>query len=574
MGNKILQTIQDFRLRRGSAHITTQARVRAKIATLVLLCLGCLMAFPLLAPGFYTSHDGELHLGRIPAYAHELFSGQFPVRWSSSLSYHYGSPIFSFVYPLPYWFAAGVYQITGSSILALKLTLLLTFLASGVALYRYVFLWKKDELVAFVSAAVYLFLPYRMLNMYTRVAFGEAVAFLFPPLVMLGGLYLKRQEFSKGILLTALSVAALILSHNAMSLIFVGPLFLWFFIANDPAISTLKNKGQTIMLYLGSWMSGLLLSAFFWFPALIEKKYTFVEKFLQDKDFHAYFLSPNQLINQAWLLPENAAPAFWGITGLLILVLSVRQLKIQKSLELSSLLAFLLLALFMTTQYSQVLWENVPFLPFFQLPWRFLSLTVWATALLIPFALNSIRFRKIFALGILLLIFMESFPSTQVLRKLEMADAAFDTYPGSTTWHEEGTPIWTAGTPTEFPTQAFVTDEFVMVTPGVQTSTRKNFDIQTMQASSFVLPHFYFPGWKARLNGQEVPIEFQDMNHRGLMKVAIPTGESQLAFTFEKTNTRLFAEFVSLSGVILVIGLLGIVHYNYKNRSVFKKIFG
>ncbi len=543
----------------------------------LLIVLGCVIAWPLIFAGFYTSHDGELHLGRIPAYAHQVFAGQFPVRWSDTLNFRYGSPIFSFMYPLPYLLASGIYGVTASAITALKITMLLTFLASGLAFYSYVYLWKKDELLAFVSAAVYLLLPYRMLTIYTRVAFGEAVAFLFPPLIMLGSLYLKRKEFKKGILVTALSVAGLILSHNAMSLIFVGPLFLWFFIAQDPGFFSLpsKLKLQTSILYLGSWLSGLLLSAFFWMPAWIEKKYTFVEQFLQDKDFHSYFLSPAQLLHQNWSLPDNAAPAFWGVTAVSIFAVSLWQLYKKRTLELAVIIGFLVLALFMTANTSAVLWENIPFLPFFQLPWRFLSLAVWATALLVPFAVKDLPYRSVVAAVIVGLLLFESFPSTQVLTKLTTPDSYFTSYPGSTTWHEEGTPIWTAGSPASFSEKEFIVDETVVVTQQdagasqsittpTNTATLRTYSVTATQPTTFVLQHLYFPGWKAYVNNQETPIEFQDIEHRGLMKIALPAGSNHIEFRFEKTTTRLVAELISIGGVLLLVALLGSTYLSEK----------
>src|SRR5690606_1012598 len=103
-----------------------------------------------------------------------------------------------------------------------------------------------------------------------------------------------------------------------------------------------------------------------------------------------YFLSPLQIVYQIWQSDPKQTPAFWGITGLFIFLIVLYKIIVQKKhvdLATKFLMFTTLFSLFMTTHFSAIIWENVPLLAFFQLPWRFLSLSVWATALLIPFAL-------------------------------------------------------------------------------------------------------------------------------------------------------------------------------------------
>lgn len=523
-----------------------------------LILLACFMVYPLLLPGFYVSHDGELQLGRIPAYAHELVAGQFPIRWSSTLQYGFGSPIFSFMYPLPYWLAAGFYLISGSAIFSLKVTLLLTFMASGLLFFCYIYVWKKELLTSFVAAATYLFLPYHLLNIFTRVAFGEAVAFMMPPVIMIGGWYFAKQVYSQGIIWTTLGVAGLILAHNAMALIFVGPLFLWPFVAHFTEVKQKRMYLKTVAYHVTSWISGLLLAAFFWLPAVLEKKYTMVDLYLKTKDFHEYFVELDKILHSTWAISNVETPAFWGFAGAIIFAFylySIWRKRKNGKVNFVAVTAgiFLLISLVMTTSYSLFIWENVPFLPYFQLPWRFLSLSVWATALLVPFALEAVSAKKLLAVAIIGILIVESFPITQTLRPLPMQDAFFDTYPGSTTWHEEGTPIWTAGSPSNYSELEYVVSDDAIIQNTESTSILREYSIRTAQEIPFILQHFYFPGWKAYINGQEAPIEFQDIEYRGLMKVTLPAGENTLQFIFTRTKVRLLSEWLSVSGLFLAI---------------------
>jgi uncharacterized membrane protein YfhO len=50
-----------------------------------------------------------------------------------------------------------------------------------------------------------------------------------------------------------------------------------------------------------------------------------------------------------------------------------------------------------------------------------------------------------------------------------------------------------------------------------------------------VLTDSWFPGWKAKVNGEELPVERVDYVIRG---VPIPAGESRVEFTYEPASWR------------------------------------
>jgi hypothetical protein len=520
--------------------------MRTRMNLLLILAAVFVVIMPLFRPGFFVSHDGELHLGRIPAYARELSSLQFPVRWSSTLNYEFGTPIFSFMYPLPYLLTSVPYWLTNSAIFSLKLVLGLSILLSAFAMYSFVKAWKNDEFAAVFASVVYTWMPYRLLNIYTRVALGEAVAFIFPPVMMLGALWLYQGKLSRGVLLTWLGVAGLVLSHNAMSLMFVGPLFLWYFVAHVQSFKS-PQEIRKIAILVGAWISGILTSAFFWLPALLEKKYTLIDSQLVSKDFSKYFISVAELLHTPWSSNSELTPAFFGVSGLLIAVIAIIGLYKFRSRATAFLLLMLALSLVMTMSVSRVLWENLPLLPYFQLPWRFLSLTVWATALLVPTSLSvMVKGKWFFAALVITLLALQGFGSLSILTPAQYVDAHFEKYPGTTTWHEEGTPIWTAGAADKYPESPFLTADGVTVQVIQSITVHKSFSTTSTESAQFVLQQVYFPGWKSSLNGVEQPIQFQDPSARGLMLVELPAGENIVEFQFTKTKVRATAEILSI----------------------------
>ena len=47
---------------------------------------------------------------------------------------------------------------------------------------------------------------------------------------------------------------------------------------------------------------------------------------------------------------------------------------------------------------------------------------------------------------------------------------------------------------------------------------------------------FYFPGWKVLVDAKEVPIEFQDMNYRGVITYNVPSGNHEVVVKFTDTK--------------------------------------
>lgn len=499
---------------------------------IILLILTIISIFPLMHSGFYTSQDGELHLARIAAYSQALKNGQFPVRWAANLNYNYGYPIFNFVYPLPYLLASGFNLVGLGLAVSLKLVLGLSLVLSAVFMYQAISFKFKNQLAGLTAAVVYTFMPYRILNVYVRAALGEAVAFVFPPLILLG-------YWEKNYWLMILGITGLILSHNALAMVFLG--FLGLMMIKD-----IKKIVLPFGLSLG-------LTAWFWLPSLLELKYTLAKIYLSQKDFHDYFVTIKNLIYMPWGFRGEETPTYVGLAGLIIMFFFTWRLfkgKINRWLS-GVVLGSWLLSIFLCTRYSVWLWENLPLIAFFQLPWRWLSLTVLTTAL----AAGMMRRGQVI---IIILTIALALPILKTLPYEIVDENYFQHYPKTTTWHNEGSPVWTAGEADSYPITVYKVIGPATVSGWQKQDLKHEFNISSQDAVRFIDNTIYFPGWRVLIDGKAWEIQFQDPVYRGLITFNIPSGDHKIEVIFTRTRVRLIAELISLLsffGLFIVLKL-------------------
>ncbi len=189
---------------------------------LVLFSLLPLLDF--LKAGLPLTHDGQDHVARIANFYQSLSEGNFIPRWAANLNWGYGHPILMFLYPLPSYFAC-FFRFLGFSLVdTTKIVFCLGFILSGVFMY----LWLREiwgEEAGLMAGLLYMFAPYRFVDLYVRGAIGENLAFVWPPLICYFALKFSKKPYWRYFVGGSLSLAFLILSHNAISLMFLPVVF-------------------------------------------------------------------------------------------------------------------------------------------------------------------------------------------------------------------------------------------------------------------------------------------------------------------------------------------------------------
>src|SRR5579872_3328328 len=195
-----------------------------KILSANFLAISALLLFSIIGlkglstPGFYTSHDGETHTARIAQYYNAIKDGQYPPRIAESLYNYLGSPIFVYIYPIPYALGALIHATGFSYVNTFKILMSLGFIFSGLFSYFWFKEVFKSEKAAFAGAMFYTWVPYRFLLIYVRASLSEVIAYAFLPLALYSFTKLTTKHNSRWVSITALSVALVLLSQDLVAL--------------------------------------------------------------------------------------------------------------------------------------------------------------------------------------------------------------------------------------------------------------------------------------------------------------------------------------------------------------------
>ncbi len=528
---------------------------------LILAFISIFFSFPLFL-GNYQSHDQTSHLARIAEYAKVISEGQLLPRWAGNLNFGYGTPLFIIYYPLA-GYISGLLHLVGFSIETSYFLLALTVSILGVIIF---YIWIKEkfgEEVALYSTIFYSLLPYRFLTLYIRSGIGEFLSFSLLPLVFLClDKYLKKGNV-KLIAYGGLFYSLIILSHNAISLMFSPIIFLYGVI----------NGWKGFKFSLLSMLFGLGLSALFWIPSLVESKYTSFLFFHRDmylKEFpklHQFFYSSwgyGTEVNKLGGLSPQIGPVAFLIVLFAFYFLLSKKVKIKEKNQIVFWIVIFLLGIYISSSYSIFIWQASDFLKKFQFPWRFIAISSFAVACLSPFVLERMNKRILLILTIFFVIFSVQYVRVKDFKSYP--DKYYYDYPGTTFYHGEATTMWSGGDPNR---RAISKIELIGGDARIKNlrvrSDRHEFNLNS-ESSTIILDNtIYFPGWRVYVDGNEVPIQFQDPNHKGLITFNIPSGNHRVLVVFVDTKIRVISNFISF--IFLIIFVLVVIFIKCKKTQ-------
>ena len=527
-------------------------------------------------PFFITSnllhtHDGLVHLPRLAAFYTALSDGHFPVRWAGYLNYGYGMPLFNFIYQLPYYIGSIFLLIGVELVNAFKLSLMLSFLLSAIFMFAFAKEYFKDSYKALLVTALYQFTPFRMIELLVRGSYGEVYTYALFPLVLFSLTKYSEKKNSKFFILTATSTALLIISHNSVSLLFFGAIGLFVLFTQKG----LKN----IALSLFAMGVGLGIAAFYWIPALFEHRYTYGNLYMKNLYLDHFvpvwkFFAPNFANSKS--LQTEGITTYIGVFQSIALVATawilIRKKKIESSVKriLYYSLAVFIFAFFFMLPVSKPIWQ-APFSDFlrqFQFPWRFLSLVTVATSFLavsIPEVSIKLQNKRVYIFVCLAAVLCVAFywKASEGYQRID--EKYYWSFPLNTTYYGETDVIWSAGPAKAYPKNRVdiiggkgIVQEFVRTNSQQEMKVTGDNDLQLVSHTQ------YFPGWRAFVDGSEVPIEFQDPNNRGELTFHVPKGEHMVNLKFGESKIRVLADVLSIFSLLLIFPISILV------RKIFK----
>jgi len=530
---------------------------------LFVFLVSLLPLFNLITPGLPITHDGLDHVVRIANFYQSLTEGILIPRWAGNLNWGYGHPILMFLYPLPSYITSLFHFFGFSYIDSLKLIFASTYVFSGIFMY----LWLKEFLgnkAAIVGSILYLFAPYRFVDLYVRGALGEHVAFTFIPLVLyamykfnkLSNKNSFRNYYLRG-LIVSISFAALILSHNAISLLFIPfVLFYLFYLF-------IENKSKIKLVLSATFLAfGLLFSFFFWFPAFTEGKYT-LRDIVTAGEYVKRFVEPLTLLYGQWNFGGSGLFSVQvGIVHITLVILSIvlfsklfKKTDKQKYLYLG-VVSFLTVSILLMFKEFNFIWEKITTLQKLQFPWRLLSMVVFSTSLIGSLFISKAnpKYRNVLVIVTVLLSIIFTLNYWHAKQYTKIDDRYFNVIFNGTTDTGESAPIWSIRFMEKKPKDTIeVIEGKASIIKLDRKSTYHEYLIDAKEKTRIRENTLYFPGWKVYDNYNLVNnVQFQDPKNRGLITFYLEPGMHNIIVKFEDTKLRKTANLISITSVILV----------------------
>lgn len=521
-----------------------------------------LASIPIILPyshaGYFPTHDGEWAVVRLADMFRTLRDFQIPARYSGNLNFGYGYPLFNFDYPFPYYFTVLFHFAKISFVDSIKITFAITVPLSAIGMYLFSKKLWGSAFGAFASSILYIYIPYRLVDLYVRGSIGECIAFAVAPFLFLSlyKVYTAKSE-NIWVVITAILYAILITTHNIMAVLFSIPLGVFFLFL------VFQNKKRLLPL-LVSGVSGMLLSSFFMMPALFEKGNIILSK-IPIADRTIYFVNLMQLVNSPWGygVPADPKGSFtyqigWPQLAMFALILislvigffSKNRDKFKFYLATTFVILTVVLS-FLLFRETNFVWQHTPLLSEINYPWILIGIIGFLISATTGFIFSD---RIFTVLGLLLavasiyLIYPDARPSGFVDR----GDNYYLTNQATTTSSSEVMPIWVK----KIPTKMF--DKKVQLVKGEgkisNVSYKSNyvsFNFSSDSPAVVRVSTIYYPGWRAFSNSSEKAIFYN--NPQGLMDIKLNSGNQNVRLSFSETPERILADFISVAVLILLI---------------------
>lgn len=513
-----------------------------------IVIMVCLIAIRyLFIPGFLPTHDGEYHLVRFYEFGKMLAAGHLFPRWAPGLNSGYGVPLFTFFYPMPNYIGS-LFHFLGRSLAdSFRLTMAVGYLAAVVAS----FYWLKRLFGIFPAIAgsvIGAFTPYWFVDIFVRGSVGEVLALGFVFVALAAIAYEKKT-------LLTLSIAAIILSHNIMAVIFLPILFLY-------ALMTDRSMLRWVIV-------GIILTSYFWVPALFERQYVVG---LNTVNFRDHFPELAQILIPSWgagfsgpgyALDEMSYQI--GLVPLLILLISpVMLLRKQKFVPL--FIGAVGVSFFLMLKVSIPLWERIPLLQNFQYPWRFLSVVLVATPFLSAAFLSKIRWPVVWLVLAVVAVLL-SFSYTKPVLYESRSDAYYfsrrEFTDGTSSLGNGFSTLWMAWQPDRPAKRMEIVNGEGAITMRQDDATTFVGDVVSVGGATVRTNVAFYPGWRVAVDGKGAPVK---PDERGTISVDTGKGTHSVKVYFSETPLRFVVDLVSL-GCLFWLIYSTILTYAYENRN-------
>ena len=569
---------------------------------LLLLGLGLLFSWPLLIHGAPDlSHNAVDYARWAKDFATQFWHGDLYPRWFTNENGGFGGPTGFFFPPLTsyvssvFWPLMAARDPQGWRVAGYSMAL--AQILSGITAY----LWLRSltrPASALLGAVVYLIAPYHVAtDLYQRGAAPELWVFVWFPLVLLSaeGL-LRRHRWAFPV--ATVSYALAVLSHPTVSACFapVPAAYVFFF-------SAAKDRLKATAIIAAALLLGVGLNAEYLLPAMLDQPKAYAtSQTVGVHDFHYHWVlragdisAISQYAQAALTGKANHAPRITfrlrvleatlatlvAILALYLLVRRWEKTERPRRIALFYLAVAILSFLFMN-KLSSLVWEKAPFVKLLQYPYRLNIMLVVSLAALAALAVPYLLQRRAWPIATFLSLVVVGWLWVDAHSAAQSYSAWYAVAPNRTERVRQS-----ARTQIDYPTtwprpgnlnalndvSAFdrlvaahppQTAQLEALVPGQAAGTasveswqprRVVLRVEAPQASELTLNHFYYAGWRARIDGAGTNLAVSP-SPEGLMQMQAPRGSYDVIVELPLGGAERAGRIISLLSLALLMGAI------------------
>lgn len=521
----------------------------------VIFLLGLSVSWPLFRSGYF-SHQDDLQVIRLVEMRKCFSDFQIPCRWVPDMGWGNGFPLFNF-YGVATYYIGGIISYLTGYLIASKILFFLGLTAGSFGLYLLVKdLWGKYA--GLTSAVLYMFAPYKALDIYVRGALAESMALTLIPFVL-------YYAYKKNYKLFTLTLFVFLITHNIMTIVFLPVVALWV------CYLLFTDKFKSFKPFLISVAISFGLSAFFILPAFLEKGLVQTESLTRfELDYRANFISIKQLfLDRVWGYGTSIPGPEGGMNFSIgwphwilafVAMVSILFVKNRKSLLLVGGTGLLfLISIFMTHNKSTFIWETFSILTFFQFPWRFLSLSILTASILGGFVILIMK-EKVQLYAALFLIIITFLLNWSYFKPREFFNITEDQKITGELWDQQRRGAVLDYLPkTALEPREGAQEKPLIISGKVGESSFENYSnrwkykVNVLEDATLEVPVYYFPNWQVYVNDKLYPSSHDNL--LGRISFSLPKGDYTVDGKFKNTPVRTIGNTITLISLIIAIML-------------------
>jgi hypothetical protein len=524
---------------------------------LLLLPLAALAGTaPLILHGVSCGHDFDFHIDNWIEVAQQWKQGITWPHWDVSANFGAGEPRFVFYPPLSWMLGALLGIIFGWNI-APAAYVFISLLAAAVSMYLLAREYAERR-AAVIAAVLYATNPYMMFVVYERAAYAELLAAAWMPLVVL---YALRPKIDVRPLALAIALCWLTNGPAGVMATYAVALLLLFRVLAERDWKNLLRGCAAVAL-------GIALSAFYLWPAAIERRWIQIENALTD-DSGPYTSFLFGHVGTAEHIVVLHTASWLAVILFVTAAISYAIAGRQRSGGLLAMPAMLLgVFLLLMLPVSAFVWRHAPQLPFLQFPWRLLVVVAVLTALGLSVALTRAGKYAWLALALAALSVATSYPHFRQYCDEE------DVVPAQITAIESGRGVegsdeysprdsdssnlksgmphaWLAKDANAPPPKD---DDTARISVREWSTEERRMVVRADQSGYLVVRMMDFPAWHLRIDGHDMPAQMRTTQRDdGLLAVPVAEGVKRLDLVYREPEDVLRGRLISLSAALLLL---------------------